>query len=115
MWLRLVAGELNGVRAKATTHSPMFYAHVRLEQGATFSLPGEYTERAAFVVVGSVGVDGRDFSSGQMLVFAPRSDALVVANTDAMLMILGGEPRRRAIHRMELRVVVKGTNRAGQG
>ena len=91
-WLRLVAGELNGVRAKAATHSPMFYAHLRLKQGVTFSLPSEYTERAAFVVAGSVGVDGRDFSSGQMLVFAPGGDALVIANTDAVLMILGGEP-----------------------
>jgi redox-sensitive bicupin YhaK (pirin superfamily) len=91
-WLRLVAGELNGVRAEAATHSPMFYAHVRLNQGVAFALPSEYTERAAFVVSGSVNVDGRDFSSGQMLVFAPATDALVVANTDAVLMILGGEP-----------------------
>ena len=37
-------------------------------------------------------MDGRDFSSGQMLVFKPTGDALVRANTDAMLMILGGEP-----------------------
>ncbi len=27
VWLRLVAGELHGVRAEAATHSPMFYAH----------------------------------------------------------------------------------------
>ncbi|HWL74246.1 MAG TPA: pirin family protein, partial [Burkholderiaceae bacterium] len=79
-WLRLVAGELNGVRAKAATHSPMFYAHIRLEQGATFSLPTEYSERAAFVVTGSVSADGRDFGSGQMLVFAPGGDAVVIAN-----------------------------------
>jgi redox-sensitive bicupin YhaK (pirin superfamily) len=91
-WLRLVAGELNGVRAKAATHSPMFYAHIRLERGAAFSLPSEYTERAAFVVTGSVSVDGRDFGSGQMLVFAPGGDAVVIANIDAVLMILGGEP-----------------------
>ena len=91
-WLRIVAGELHGVRAEAATHSPMFYAHVQLTQGATISLPNEYSERAAFVVSGSVAVDGRDFGSGQMLVFKPTGDALVRANTDAMLMILGGEP-----------------------
>ncbi len=70
MWLRMVAGELHGIRAEAATHSPMFYAHVELAQGATMSLPDEYTERAAFVVSGSVTVDGRDFTSGQMLIFA---------------------------------------------
>jgi len=92
IWLRVVAGELYGMQAKAATHSPMFYAHVRLKQGATISLPAEYSERAAFVVSGSVTVDGQNFSSGEMLVFVPASDALVLANTEATLMILGGEP-----------------------
>ena len=92
MWMRVVAGEVFGMRAKAATHSPMFYAHVRLEQGASILLPGEYTERAAFVVAGSVDVDGRNFGSGQMLVFMPSDDAHVRAAGDAVLMILGGEP-----------------------
>ncbi|HZA97108.1 MAG TPA: pirin family protein [Burkholderiaceae bacterium] len=92
IWLRLVAGELHGMRAKAATHSPMFYAHARLKQGATMLLPSEYTERAAFVVSGNVTVDGRNFGSGEMLVFLPASDVLVSANTEATLMILGGEP-----------------------
>ena len=91
-WIRLVAGEIDGMRAGAVTHSPMFYAHVVLEQGATLALPNEYAERAAFVVFGSVSVDGRDFNTGQMLLFAPHGDALVCANTPATLMILGGEP-----------------------
>ena len=91
-WMRLIAGEIGGVRAGALTHSPMFYAHTTLAQGATMSLPDEYAERAAFVVSGSVAVDGRDFTRGQMLVFAPRSAASVRANSVATLMILGGEP-----------------------
>ncbi len=41
---------------------------------------------------GSVAVDGRDFESGQMLVFAPRADAIIRANSTATLMILGREP-----------------------
>jgi len=88
----LIAGEIGGVRAGALTHSPMFYAHTKLAQGATMSLPDEYAERAAFVVSGNVAVDGRDFTRGQMLVFAPRSAASVRANSVATLMILGGEP-----------------------
>lgn len=92
VWMRLIAGELNGLRAGAITHSPMFYAHVRLAQGAMLSLPNEYPERAAFVVSGTVAVYGREFTSGQMLVFAPRSVAVVSASSSATLMILGGEP-----------------------
>ena len=92
VWLRLIAGELVGLRAGAATHSPMFYAHVRLAEGAAMSLPDEYSERGVFVVSGTVAVDGQDFNSGQMLVFAPRADAMVRANSTATLMILGGEP-----------------------
>ena len=92
VWVRVVAGELHGVRARAATHSPMFYGHVKLAQGATMSLPNQYAERAAFVVSGTVNVDGRDFASGQMLVFAPSGDAVIRANAAATLMILGGEP-----------------------
>ena len=92
VWTRLIAGELNGVRAGAITHSPMFYAQVRLAEGAELSLPNDYPERAAFVVSGNVAVDGREFTSSQMLVFTPNGDAVVSARSAASLMILGGEP-----------------------
>ena len=92
VWVRVVAGELHGVRARATTHSPMFYGHVKLAQGTTMSLPNQYTERAAFVVSGTITVDDRNFTSGQMLVFTPTGDAVVRADTATTLMILGGEP-----------------------
>jgi redox-sensitive bicupin YhaK (pirin superfamily) len=92
VWMRLVAGDLDGMRAGAVTHSPMFYAHVELEQGATLALPHEYAERAAFVVSGRVSVDGRDFNRGQMLIFVARGNAIIRANSRAKLMILGGEP-----------------------
>ena len=91
-WLRLIAGTVDGMQAGATTHSPMFYAHVRLAQGARISLPNGYSERAAFVVSGTVAADGSNFTSGQMLVFAPNKDAAITANSAATLMILGGEP-----------------------
>ena len=92
VWMRLIAGELYGMQAGAIAHSPMFYAHVQLAAGATIPLPNDYSERAAFVVSGAAAVDGREFSSGQMLVFAPRIDAIVSASSTATLMILGGEP-----------------------
>ncbi len=91
-WVRLIAGELYGLRAGAKTHSPIFYAHVRLTEGASIRLPNEYSERAAYVVSGTAATSGREFSGGQMLVFAPRNDAVVSARSPATLMILGGEP-----------------------
>jgi redox-sensitive bicupin YhaK (pirin superfamily) len=92
MWARLVAGEAFGAKAKVKTHSPMFYVHWRLDAGAKAQLPAEYPERAAFVVSGEIEVDGRAFTHGQMLVFAPGEPVLFTATRAAVVMLLGGEP-----------------------
>jgi len=92
MWARLVAGEAFGTRAKVKTHSPLFYVHWKLTAGAKAQLPAEYPERAAYVVQGAVEVSGRKFTDGQMLIFAPGQPVLFTAETDAVVMLLGGEP-----------------------
>jgi hypothetical protein len=92
VWARLVAGEAFGVTAKVKTHSPMFYVHWELRAGAKAQLPDEYPERAAYVVEGSVEVDGQTFQAGQMLVFAPKDQAVIAAKEGAVVMALGGEP-----------------------
>jgi redox-sensitive bicupin YhaK (pirin superfamily) len=92
MWARLIAGEAFGAKAKVKTHSPLFYVHWRLDAGAKAQLGAEYPERAAFVVSGEVEVEGRSFTSGQMLVFAPGQPVLFTATTPAVVMLLGGEP-----------------------
>ncbi|HEX7947502.1 MAG TPA: pirin family protein [Phenylobacterium sp.] len=92
MWARLIAGKAFGAEAKVKTHSPMFYVHWRLDAGATAQLPAEYPERAAYVAQGSVSIDGREFHHGQMIVFEPGHTIAVTAVTDAIVMLLGGEP-----------------------
>jgi redox-sensitive bicupin YhaK (pirin superfamily) len=92
MWARLVAGEAFGAKAAVKTHSPLFYVHWALQPGAKAQLPAEYPERAAYVAVGSVEVDGRTFEAGQMLVFEPGQPVLFTAVTAATVMLLGGEP-----------------------
>src|SRR6201991_935178 len=91
MWARLIAGKAFGAEAKVKTHSPMFYAHWRLDAGATAALPAEYPERAAYIAQGTVTVDGRELHAGQMAVFAPGQTVPVTAVTDAIVMLLGGE------------------------
>jgi redox-sensitive bicupin YhaK (pirin superfamily) len=92
LWARLVVGEAFGAKAKVKTHSPMFYVHWVLATGARAQLPAEYPERAAYVVSGSVEVDGRSFAGGQMLVFLPGEPVLFTALTPSVVMLLGGEP-----------------------
>jgi redox-sensitive bicupin YhaK (pirin superfamily) len=92
MWARLIAGVAFGAKANVKVHSPMFYVHWRLQAGARAQLPADYPERAAFVVSGQVEVDGRTFTQGQMLVFGPGQPVLFTARTEAIVMLLGGEP-----------------------
>jgi hypothetical protein len=92
LWARLIAGEAFGVRSPVKTHSPLFYAHCALQDGARVELPRDYSERAAYVAAGSVEADGRRFSTGQMLVFSKGGDAIVKSMGPSIVMLLGGEP-----------------------
>lgn len=92
MWARLIAGKAFGAESKVKTLSPMFYVHWRLNVGAKAELPAEYPERAAYVAEGVVEVEGRQFHAGQMIVFQPGDPVLFTAVTDAIVMLLGGEP-----------------------
>lgn len=92
MWARLIAGEAFGAKSPVKTHSPMFYVHWHLKAGARAQLPAEYSERAAYVAQGLVEVDGRQHHEGQMMVFLPGEPVLFTAISDAVVMLLGGEP-----------------------
>ena len=92
VWLRLLAGEAFGLRAAVKTHSPLFYAHVALDRGASIALPRGYAERAAYVVSGAAEADGRVIAATQMAVFGGGAEAVVRATTPSVLMLLGGSP-----------------------
>jgi len=92
LWARLVAGEAFGVKARVKTHSPLFYVHWRLAAGARAQLGTDYAERAAYVAAGEVEVEGRTFGPGKMVIFAPGAPALFTGVSDAIVMLLGGEP-----------------------
>ena len=91
--VRLICGSLYGARSPVQTFSDMFYAEVMLEEGARISVPTEHEERAAFVVEGSISIDGEMYQAGQLLVFKPASEiVLSTATSNARVMLLGGEP-----------------------
>ena len=92
VWMRLIAGDAYGLRNDVKTNSPLFYLHVVLQQGATFGLPKEHSERGFYIVKGSVEVSGNVYHAGQMLVFTTGEDPLILAKENTTLMLLGGEP-----------------------
>lgn len=89
---RLIAGSAYGLSNGVKTHSPLFYLHAELQAGARIPVPSGYAERAAYVVTGRLEVDGREYVSGQMLVFKAGTSPVLKALGPSTVMLLGGEP-----------------------
>jgi redox-sensitive bicupin YhaK (pirin superfamily) len=95
--LRVVAGEVGGLKGPAETLMPAFLAHVSMEAGASvsFDVPACH-EAAAYVIEGEgdFGADGRA-TAGDLVVFAGAGGSLPIANIGPQpleLMLLGGAP-----------------------
>ncbi len=91
VWMRMIAGEAYGLKSNVKTHSPLFYIHIVLQPGIHFGLPKGHSERGAYIVRGSVEVNGITYKPGQLLVFTKGVDPLITAKEATTLMMLGGE------------------------
>lgn len=94
---RVIAGKAFGKSSPVRTHSPIVYVHIELEAGASTAIPEShgpegYSERAAFVAAGTVRVGRESYEAGNMIVFTRDSQPRIVADTNATVMLLGGEP-----------------------
>jgi redox-sensitive bicupin YhaK (pirin superfamily) len=89
---RVLAGEVFGLKSAVATHSPLFYVHWWLSPGVRAPLPSNVAQRAAYVVSGTVVAAGQRLNAGQMIVFSQAEEAVVTAETAAIIMALGGEP-----------------------
>ncbi|GLK79735.1 pirin family protein [Methylopila turkensis] len=95
---QLIAGSAYGLTAGARTHSPLFYAHLDMEPGATAEIPSEHKERAVYVATGAVEMDGLRYEAGKMLVLGAAASRVKALERSAV-MVLGGEPvGERFIH-----------------
>lgn len=92
VWMRLIAGNAYGLQSSVQTHSPLFYLHVVLDQGARFGLPKEHSERGVYIAKGRIEVNGHTYDQGKLLVFSQGVDPVMTAKEGTTLMLLGGEP-----------------------
>jgi redox-sensitive bicupin YhaK (pirin superfamily) len=93
--VRVIAGEFTGHRGPARTHTPMEVWDLRLARDGVTRLSVPAGHAAALVVLrGSVTLNGgQPLHEAQMAQLARDGDALEVeAHSDAVLLILGGEP-----------------------
>jgi len=93
--VRVIAGEFDGRRGPARTHTPIDVWDVRLRQQgtATFELP-EGRTLALAVLHGTVQVNGTDIvREGQLVQLAREgSQVQIEANNEVTLLLLSGEP-----------------------
>jgi len=92
LWMRLIAGEAFGVKSDVKTHSPLFYLHIILRKNHPMTVPKNYTERAIYIVKGSLEIFHTTYIDKQMIVFNKNEEPTIVAKEDTVLMMLGGEP-----------------------
>ena len=90
--VRLIIGSLYGETSPAVFPHYCFYAEAVMAPGAVLPLDPDYDERAVYLASGRVDIAGQSFDAGQLLVFKPGDRISILAETNARLMLLGGEP-----------------------
>ena len=96
--MRLIAGEAYGLRSPVRVFSGMFYVDAICNAGAMLELPLEHAERAAYVVEGSIDLEGRSFAEGTLLVFTKGEAVKLRAKTASRIALLGGAPLESPRH-----------------
>ena len=93
--VRVIAGSFNDSRGPANTYTPMNVLDVRLQAGATATLPQPEGWTTIIVVLdGTVMVNGEAVLRATEYASLSRegSDVTIEANSDAKLLLLSGEP-----------------------
>ena len=90
--LRVLAGTAYGLNSPVEIRSPLFYVDVRLSSGGVLELPSEHSERAAYVVDGTLRFGDEAVEPGRMLVFAKAANVVLAAEQPCRVVLLGGEP-----------------------
>ncbi len=100
--VRLIAGDVAGHRGPGSTHTPITVAHVTVSPGGRVTVPWREDFNAlAYVLAGSgtVGVEKRPVTVGQLAVFGSGDSITVDAGAGGSLdvLLLGGEPIREPV------------------
>lgn len=90
--LLLIAGEAFGLRSPVQALSPLFYADLQVQAGASFMLSVEHEERAIYPVAGIVRIGEEVLPLDRLAVLQPGLPVCIEADADARLMLLGGAP-----------------------
>jgi quercetin 2,3-dioxygenase len=95
--IRIIAGEIDGVKGPGSTHTPIVVAHATLSPGGRMTIPWNPTYNAlayGLAGEGTVGTEQAPFGLGRLAVFGSGHTITVSAANDKALdvLLLGGEP-----------------------
>ena len=88
--VRVVAGEIYGVRSPVETLWETLFADVMVAAGSSLPFDAATEERGAYLISGEVEIAGERFSPGRLLLFHPGDAITITAVTDAHCILLGG-------------------------
>lgn len=95
---RIIMGSLWGRTAPTTLHAETIYADIAMTAGATIPIDAEADERAILVAIGSASLDGEPLETHSLYVLEPGVPMTLHAETDARVMLLGGEAFKTPRH-----------------
>jgi len=90
--LRVMVGRAYGLQSPVRSHSPAVYVDIDLQKGAELQIPVEIPERGIYLVGGEASLDGHPIEPQTMNVLTPTKKAVLTAQSDARLVLIGGDP-----------------------
>ena len=88
---RVIMGSLWGATAPTTQHSATIYADILMNAGATIPIDADADERAVLVANGEASLDGERLVTHSLYVLKPGQSMTLRAESNARVMLLGGE------------------------
>lgn len=95
--IRIIAGEIDGVKGPGSTHTPIVVAHATIAAGHRMTIPWNPAYNAlayGLAGEGTVGIESAPFGVGRLAVFGSGDTITISAtgNSSLDVMLLGGEP-----------------------
>jgi redox-sensitive bicupin YhaK (pirin superfamily) len=87
----VIMGELWGASSPVTQHAATIYADIAMSAGSSLPISAEADERAILVAMGEASLDGQPLDRHNLHILAPGVPMTLRANSDARVMLLGGE------------------------
>lgn len=88
---RIIMGSLWGKTSPITQHAATIYADILMIAGATIPIEAEADERAILVAIGDASLDGERLDRYSLYILKPGQAMTLRAESDARVMLLGGE------------------------